>query len=52
MFFEKFLSKRLPTVKAQAEEEEEELQDPQQILRVNFLIMSRNIMEFIIFFLG
>lgn len=31
MFFDKFFSK-LPTVKAQ--EEEEELQDPQQILRV------------------
>lgn len=34
MFFEKFFSK-LPSVKAQ-EEEEEELQDPQQILRVIF----------------
>lgn len=32
MVFEKFFSK-LPSVKAQ-EEEEEELQDPQQVLRV------------------
>lgn len=33
MVFEKFFSK-LPTVKAQEEQEEEELQDPQQVLRV------------------
>lgn len=37
MFFEKFFSK-LPSVKAQ--EEEEELQDPQELLRVNIKNIS------------